>query len=80
MELAVNNNIQGIEGECGGVCSCATCHVHVAPEYFEKTGTQEDVEAMMLELDDNLTEYSRLGCQIQITEALDGMVLHVANE
>lgn len=80
MELAVNNNVQGIEGECGGVCSCATCHVHVAPEYFEKTGPQEDVEAMMLELDDNLTEYSRLGCQIQITEALDGMVLHVANE
>ncbi len=80
MELAVNNNIQGIEGECGGVCSCATCHVHVAPAYFEKTGAQEDVEAMMLELEDNLTEYSRLGCQIQITDALDGMVLHVASE
>lgn len=80
MELAVNNNIQGIEGECGGVCSCATCHVHVAPEYFKKTGPQEEVEAMMLELDDNLTEYSRLGCQIEITDALDGMVLHVASE
>ncbi len=80
MELAVNNNVQGIEGECGGVCSCATCHVHVAPEYLEKTGEQDEIEAMMLELDDNVNERSRLGCQIQISEALDGMVLHVANE
>ena len=80
MELAVSNNIQGIEGECGGVCSCATCHVHVAPEYLEKTGPQNDIEEMMLELDDNVNEYSRLGCQIQISETLDGMILHVANE
>ena len=80
MELAVNNNIKGIEGECGGVCSCATCHVHVPPEFFEKTGKQDDIETMMLELDDHVTEYSRLGCQIQISDALDGMVLHVANE
>ncbi|MFK7846824.1 MAG: 2Fe-2S iron-sulfur cluster-binding protein [Rhodothermales bacterium] len=80
MELAVNNNIQGIEGECGGVCSCATCHIHVSPEYLEKTGEQNDIEAMMLELDDNVNEYSRLGCQIEISDALDGMILHVANE
>ncbi|MEM9328839.1 MAG: 2Fe-2S iron-sulfur cluster-binding protein [Bacteroidota bacterium] len=80
MELAVNNSVQGIEGECGGVCSCATCHVHVAPDYYEKTGTPGDIEADMLELDDNVNEYSRLGCQIDVSEELDGMVLHVANK
>lgn len=80
MELAVNNNVEGIEGECGGVCSCATCHVHVAPDYFGKTGEVGEIEADMLELDDNVTEYSRLGCQISITEELDGMVLEVVSE
>lgn len=80
MELAVSNNVQGIEGECGGVCSCATCHVHVAKDYFEKTGAPEEIEADMLELDDNVSEYSRLGCQVQITDDLDGVVLHVAND
>ena len=80
MELAVNNNVQGIEGECGGVCSCATCHVHVAADYFSKTGAPDEIEADMLELDDNVSEYSRLGCQVQITEDLDGMVVHVAND
>lgn len=80
MELAVNNNVEGIEGECGGVCSCATCHVHVGQEFYTKTGTPSEIESDMLELDDNVTEYSRLGCQIQISEELDGMTLQVANE
>lgn len=79
MELATENNVKGIDGDCGGVCSCATCHVHVAPEYFEKTGEAGEIEKDMLELDDNVTEYSRLGCQIEVREELDGMVLHVAN-
>lgn len=79
MELATANDVKGIDGDCGGVCSCATCHVHVAPEYFEKTGEASEIETDMLELDDNVTEYSRLGCQIEIDESLDGMVLHVAN-
>ena len=80
MELAVNNNIEGIEGECGGVCSCATCHVHVASDYFEKTGEPGEIEADMLELDDNVSEFSRLGCQVSISEELDGMVLQVVAE
>lgn len=79
MELATENNVKGIDGDCGGVCSCATCHVHVAPEYFDKTGEASEIEKDMLELDDNVTELSRLGCQIEVREELDGMVLHVAN-
>ncbi|MEO1010084.1 MAG: 2Fe-2S iron-sulfur cluster-binding protein [Bacteroidota bacterium] len=78
MELAVKHNVKGIDGDCGGVCSCATCHVHVAPGDMEKTGEASEIEMDMLELDDNADEYSRLGCQVQITETLDGIVLQVA--
>ncbi|MCU4675642.1 MULTISPECIES: 2Fe-2S iron-sulfur cluster-binding protein [Catenovulum] len=78
MELAVQNGVQGIDGDCGGVCSCATCHVHVAPEHFAKTGPASEIEQDMLELDDDANEYSRLCCQIEVSEQLDGVVLHVA--
>lgn len=79
MELAVENNIPGIDGDCGGVCSCATCHIHVAPEHVNKTGQASEIEQDMLELDDNANEFSRLCCQIEVTEALDGVVLTVAD-
>ncbi len=79
MELGVNNNVKGIDGDCGGVCSCATCHIHVAPDDMDKTGEAGEIEKDMLELDDNANEYSRLGCQIPISDALDGIVLKVAN-
>ena len=79
MELAVKNRIEGIDGNCGGVCSCATCHVHVQPEYWEKTGAPSALESDLLEFDENVSEYSRLSCQIQIGKDLDGLVLKVAN-
>lgn len=78
MELAVQNNIKGIDGDCGGVCSCATCHVHVATEHVEKAGEASEIEQDMLELDDNANEFSRLCCQMEVTDALDGVVLQVA--
>lgn len=80
MELAVANNISGIDGDCGGVCSCATCHVHVAPEDFAKTGEPNEIEKDMLELADNLSETSRLCCQIDVTDAIDGITVTVARE
>ena len=79
MTLAVDNGITGIDGDCGGVCSCATCHVHVAPEDMVKTGQASEIEADMLELDDNVNEFSRLCCQLEISDSLDGIVLKVAN-
>ena len=79
MELAVNNSIKGIDGDCGGVCSCATCHVQVASEFMKKVGQPEEIEADMLELDDKVSEYSRLSCQIPMSESLDGIVLKVVN-
>lgn len=78
MELAVQNNIPGIDGDCGGVCSCATCHVHVAEQFTARTGEASEIEKDMLELDDNVNEFSRLSCQITISEELDGLILHVA--
>ncbi|MCB0517917.1 MAG: 2Fe-2S iron-sulfur cluster binding domain-containing protein [Lewinellaceae bacterium] len=79
MQLAVQHNIKGIDGDCGGVCSCATCHVHVAPEDFHKTGEATEIEKDMLEFDDNVSEYSRLSCQLKISDVLDGITLKVAN-
>ncbi|NVK25206.1 MAG: 2Fe-2S iron-sulfur cluster binding domain-containing protein [Gammaproteobacteria bacterium] len=80
MELAVQNNIEGIDGDCGGVCSCATCHVHVAESDMAKVGEASEIEQDMLELDDNANEFSRLCCQIQVSEDLDGVTLTVAGE
>lgn len=79
MALAVENGVTGIDGDCGGVCSCATCHVHVKPEHVSKTGEASEIEKDMLELDDNANEFSRLCCQIEISEDLDGVILTVAN-
>ena len=78
MALAVENGVRGIDGDCGGVCSCATCHVHVGPDDMVKTGAASEIESDMLELDDNADEYSRLCCQLEISDALDGVVLTVA--
>ncbi|MBJ7880118.1 2Fe-2S iron-sulfur cluster-binding protein [Gelidibacter salicanalis] len=77
MELAVQNKVKGIDGDCGGVCSCATCHVHVEAEHWEKIGAPSELENDMLEFDENVSEYSRLCCQIDVTDAIDGVVLKV---
>ncbi|WP_062064976.1 2Fe-2S iron-sulfur cluster-binding protein [Cellvibrio sp. OA-2007] len=77
MELAVNNGIPGIGGDCGGVCSCATCHVYVPAEHASKLNAASEIEKDMLELDDNVNEFSRLCCQIEITPQVDGLVLEV---
>lgn len=79
MELAVAHRVKGIDGDCGGVCSCGTCHVYVSPEDMPKVGRPGKFEKDTLEYDDNANEYSRLSCQIPISEALDGIEFKVAN-
>ena len=79
MALAVENGVSGIDGDCGGVCSCATCHVYVNADQTSKTGEASEIEKDMLELDDNANELSRLCCQIEISDELDGLILTVAN-
>ncbi|HBD11929.1 MAG TPA: 2Fe-2S ferredoxin [Porticoccaceae bacterium] len=76
MDAALDNMVPGIDGDCGGVCACATCHVHVAPDWADKLPAMEDTENAMLELADSRDEYSRLACQITAEPTLDGLVLH----
>ncbi len=78
MSLAVENFIEGIDGDCGGVCSCATCHVHVDQKDLSKVGKPDQIEMDTLELEDSFNERSRLCCQIDITEELDGLKVYVA--
>ena len=77
MTAAVDNQVDGIDGDCGGVCSCATCHIHIDPAWAEQIGLADDIEMGMLELEDDVKPTSRLGCQIPITPELDGLVVHV---
>jgi 2Fe-2S ferredoxin len=77
MEGAIDNNIPGIEAECGGVCSCATWHVYVDPAWVEATGTAENIEQDMLECAMDVQESSRLSCQIKVSDELDGLVVRL---
>ncbi len=77
MEGAVDANIPGIEAECGGMCSCATCHVYVDPAWFEAIGAPEHIERDMLECVLDLEETSRLSCQIEVGDELDGLVVRL---
>ena len=75
MELAIANGIDGIENSCGGLCSCATCHVHIAKQSLGLVGERSEQEEDMLEFEENVTNCSRLSCQIEVTESLDGLVV-----
>ncbi|GGE43088.1 (2Fe-2S) ferredoxin [Agaricicola taiwanensis] len=75
METALRNNIPGIDAECGGACSCATCHVYVDPDWSEAVGGPSPMEEDMLDFAFDIRPTSRLSCQIKITEALDGLVV-----
>ena len=77
MEIARQNDVDGIIGACGGVCSCATCHVRVKPEWMERVGRPGEDEKDLLELEDAADERSRLSCQIEMTSELDGLVVEV---
>ena len=78
METAVSAGVPGIIGECGGNMSCATCHVAVDAAWADRVGGPDDFEDAMLDATDApRTDRSRLSCQIRMTAALDGIVLHV---
>lgn len=73
MLAAVTNGVPGIDADCGGSCSCATCHVFVEKEWLEAVGEMNLTEEAMLSLSPDRKENSRLSCQIQVTEELDGL-------
>mgnify|MGYP002652019777 FL=1 len=78
MEVAVNNAIPGIDGDCGGSAACATCHVFVPPEWASVTGDRTDMEQAMLDSTYGVQENSRLSCQIEVSEEMDGLSVEIA--
>lgn len=77
MENAVRNSVPGVDAECGGACACATCHVYVDEDWVEKVGGPAPMEEDMLDFAFDVRPSSRLSCQIKVTQALDGLVVHV---
>jgi 2Fe-2S ferredoxin len=80
MEAAVANEVEGIIGECGGSCACATCHVRLPPEWFERVGPPGDMEVNTLYFRAHRQPTSRLACQIVLSCALDGLQADVATD
>ena len=77
MEGAVQSGIDGIPAQCGGSCSCSTCHCYVADGWADVLPPPDDEETGLLEFAWEPRESSRLTCQLRVTEAMDGLVLHV---
>ena len=73
MEGAIQNNIPGIDADCGGAMACATCHVYVKEEWFNKLSKAEDAEQDMIDMAYNPKTNSRLSCQITVGDEIDGI-------
>ena len=80
MEGAVQNNIPGIDADCGGSCACATCHVYVDKKWFDKLSKKESAEEDMLDMAFEPQSLSRLSCQLTISDALDGLVVKLPSK
>ena len=77
MEGAVQNNIPGIDAECGGSMACATCHVYVKEEWFDKLPKKEDGEEDMIDMAHEPNKFSRLSCQLTVSDDLEGLVVNI---
>ncbi len=73
MEGAIQNNVPGIDADCGGSMACATCHVYVDEKWFDKIPKAEDAEVDMIDMAFEPKKNSRLSCQIIISDELDGL-------
>ena len=80
MEVIRDNGFDELLALCGGCCSCATCHVHVDPEFADAVGPMGEDENDLLDSSDHRNEQSRLSCQIQFGPALDGLRVAIAQE
>jgi 2Fe-2S ferredoxin len=76
---SLNKYIPGIDGECSGACACATCHIKIDKKWIKKVGKppKNTPEQDLLDYDYKSDDNSRLGCQIELTEELDGLVVHI---
>ena len=79
MEGAINNDIAGIVAECGGACACATCHSYIDEAWLDKLPAMDDMEDSMLDAAFERRPSSRLTCQLEVNDQLDGLVVNVAD-
>ena len=79
MEAAGNNGVNSILAECGGACACATCHAYIDAAWMSKLPPMDDMEDSMLDAAYERRDSSRLTRQIEVTDELDGLVVHVAD-
>ena len=77
MEAAIQNNIPGIDADCGGSMACPTCHVYVKEEWFNKLPKKEDGEEDMLDMAYEPKKFSRLSCQLIVSDELEGLVINL---
>jgi len=80
MEVAMDHGIDGIVAECGGGCTCSTCHVHVDPDWAPRLEPASSDELALLQFAREPGDHSRLSCQIDLVEELDGLVVTVPRE
>jgi ferredoxin, 2Fe-2S len=80
MEVIRDNGFDELLALCGGCCSCATCHVHIDPSFMDKLPALSEDESDLLDSSDHRNEYSRLSCQVPITDAMEGLTVTVAQE
>ena len=80
MENIRDNGFDELLALCGGCCSCATCHVHVDPSFADRLEPMSEDENDLLDSSDHRNEFSRLSCQVQMTDALDGLKVTIAAE
>ncbi|MDF8333338.1 2Fe-2S iron-sulfur cluster-binding protein [Novosphingobium cyanobacteriorum] len=80
MEAIRDNGFDELLALCGGCCSCATCHVYVDPAFADKISPMSEDESDLLDSSDHRNETSRLSCQVQLTDALEGLRVTIAPE
>jgi len=80
MEGAVQNNIPGIDADCGGSMACATCHVYVDEKWFNKLEKKDEGEEDMLDMAYQPNKFSRLSCQLIVSNELDGLILRMPSK
>jgi 2Fe-2S ferredoxin len=77
MQNALDNGVPGIDADCGGACACGTCHCFVEEQWLPASGEADAMEEAMLGMRPDRTGQSRLSCQIEVTDELDGMVVRL---
>ena len=80
MEGAVQNNISGIDADCGGSMACATCHVYVDEKWFSRLKKKEESEEDMLDMAYQPNKFSRLSCQLLVSDELDGLIVRMPSK